>query len=232
MFHTEASSEFSSDFQVEPFDCQGSAAERTPSAKKRGSYVGHIIDPFRGRKIYFESLLEFQWASVWVADHRVAEVREQQYVKYWDGDCVRIHCLDFALRLKNGQRVGHSTKYAEDVKRTNLEKIIGAVNAFRENRRVADDFRITREIDLNIQDVKNARRIIACGKMRDHEAQAYIRQSLPELPEVVSPREIALHLRMGRRGERAAIALLQSGCLQLRDHMEITIDAPFVNLRK
>ncbi|WP_395175450.1 hypothetical protein [Roseibium alexandrii] len=229
MRHTEVSAKFSSSYEVGPFDCQGSVAKRKPSPKKRGSYVGHIVDPFRGRRIYYESHLEYQWASVWVADHRVQELCEQQYVKFREGRKLRMHCVDFVVHLKGGWKVGHSIKYRTDVMKSGLEGVVSAVSAHSDNRHVADDFRITREIDLNLLDFKNARKIIAYGKMRDYEAQDFIKQSLPDLPEEISPREIATRLKMGRRGEKAAIALLQSGLLQLRDHTAITVDSRFIN---
>lgn len=54
-----------------------STASRRPSAKKRGSRVDFVVDPFRRREFAFESGLEEQWRNVLIADPSVVELQDQ-----------------------------------------------------------------------------------------------------------------------------------------------------------
>ncbi|KQQ78994.1 hypothetical protein [Aureimonas sp. Leaf324] len=73
-----------------------STASRRPSAKKRGSRVDFVVDPFRQREFVFESGLEEQWRNVLIADPRVVELQEQlPPVRFLDNENIdRTHWFD------------------------------------------------------------------------------------------------------------------------------------------
>ncbi len=157
----------------------------------------------------------------------VVELMEQQRVHYLSNGILRTHYLDLVLRFRNGNRVAFSIKYEEDREKSDLNAELQAVSDY-EGDRVANAYRILREENVNLLEFKNAEQIISCAKDHDVEAQQAVRNCLPKMGKLASPRDIGSFTRLGRRGERAAIALLQSGILELREHAPIHPDAVFI----
>lgn len=156
----------------------------------------------------------------------VVEVREQQEVYYhWEGK-LRRHFLDLLVYFQSGKRVAYSIKYLKDVEKSDLKSELKAINDHNRDT-VADDYRVLTEANVNLLEFENAKQIISCAKDHDFKARKIVKSYLPKLGSSVTPREIGLITGLGRRGERAAIALLQSGVFKLTEHTPIHQDVQF-----
>lgn len=92
-----------------------SVADRIPTPKKRGSRIGFIIDPFRRRRIYFESGLEELLLRVLIANPDVVDIREQQQAGFLFNGGLKTHFFDFVVTWRSGRRTAYAVKYEEDI---------------------------------------------------------------------------------------------------------------------
>lgn len=167
-----------------------------------------MIDPFRLRLVNFESLLERQWATVFIARSDLKEIREQQSCTYFSN---RRHTFDFIVERMDGTRVAYAVKYEEDVT-PELEGILEVI-ASEHGSLVADEFRILTEKDLNLIQLNNSRHILDCGL--DFEAQSMVEQYLNDAPRHLCLQQIADDTGLGSDGYRAAVAMMFSRKLRL-----------------
>lgn len=164
-----------------------------------------MIDPFRRRLVNFESLLERQWATVFIARSDLKEIREQQSCTYFGN---WRHTFDFIVEQLDGTRVAYAVKYEEDVT-PELEDILKNI-ASEHGSLVADEFRILTEKDLNLIQLNNARHILDCALDFDFEAQSMVEQYLNDAPRYLCLQQIADDTGLGSDGYRAAVAMIFS----------------------
>jgi len=79
----------------------------------------------------------------------------------------------------------------------------------------ANDFNILTERDVDVVTIANARQIVSCGLDFDKEAQAFILDELPRLDDRIALETFDRLAGDRSRGSRAAIALIQSGKLEI-----------------
>ena len=192
-----------------------SVADRVPTARKRGSIVGFLVDPFRRRKVWYESRLEMILLQCLIASADVIDVREQQTATYRQGDETRRHIFDVVIVWASGARQASPIKYEADVD----DELLAAVGAVcdQQGDSFADDYVLLTELDTHPTTTANASWIISCGLDFDFEAQAAIRDFLRYQGPEVSLRQCDDHVGDGHRGSRAAIALVQAGLLAVPD---------------
>lgn len=201
---------------------------RKLTRKTSGSSLTTLVDPFRRRTIQSESDLETKHGICLIARPDIVEIREQQRVEYRKNGRRRHHYIDFLVIYDDGKRVAYSVKYVENVESTDLRGLLrdiceGCDGDF------ADEYVILTEGDIDLLTLRNATEIIACGKDFDIEAMTAVRDALPSCGQTVTPREIGRFTGLGRRGERATIALIQSGAVTLRRGDKVSPDTPFDN---
>lgn len=205
-----------------------SVAHRIPTAKKRGSKIVCVCDPFRRRKVWCESGLEEDWCKVMIARRDVIDVREQQMVTYIgaDGEPV-IRYFDFVVTWRSGRRTAFAVKHVEDVD-DEIRAVLTAV-AEQLGNRFADDFRTLTEAMVDRVSISNAWKIVDCAKDLDLEAMDEVRAYLLSAPHELRLGQIGSAIGLGERGYRAAIALIQSGALRIAPGTLIGPDAIATN---
>lgn len=196
-------------------DIRPSVAMRRVSARKRGSMIARVPDPFRKREIQVESELEYDFAHVLIARADVVEIREQQRPQVPRGSKSGRYHVDFVATQADGWKVAYEVKYADEVTEETKERL--RVLARESGRRFADEFRTLTEKDLSEVAIENAKVVVDCGRDADFEAQRAVRQAtVGRAGDITSARAIGALTGLGRRGERAAFALIQSGLLRPR----------------
>ncbi|WP_271898498.1 hypothetical protein [Candidatus Phyllobacterium onerii] len=184
---------------------------REPKKRKRGSKIGFIIDPFRRRKIWYESGLEENLLSVLVAMPTVAEVREQQLVRFVRQGRDRKHFFDFIVRWTDGSVTAFAAKYSQDIDRELLLDLCAIRDSLGDV--VADEYSTLSETDFDQITIENSKLIIASARDFDFEGQRAVRMLLHSVGREVRLGEIASATGLGERGYRAALSLVQSGDL-------------------
>jgi len=183
--------------------------DRPPARHLYGSPIGSVIDVFNDVDIVFESDLERSWAQVLVADPKVAMVHAQQELKIrMDDETVRKHTFDLLVFWKSGLVAANACRYSDDIDDLDivLRRAADTVgDAF------ADEYRLLTEEGLSDRRVRNAQRVIDCGRDADLPAQDAIRNALPRFGQVVRLAELDAIVGDGRRGSRAAIAMIKHG---------------------
>ncbi|TRC89706.1 hypothetical protein FJV80_07905 [Mesorhizobium sp. WSM4310] len=197
-----------------------------PQPKKRDSKVGFVTDPFRMRRVWYESGLEESVAYFLLAKPETLELREQQKVQYFQHGLRRIHWIDFIQR-QSGSRIAYAVKYQIDVDEDLREALRLASEQVGD--RIADEFRIFTEKDLTFTQIENAKDILACGGDYDFEGQSIVAALLRRLPSQVSLDEIVEASGLGNRGWRAAVTLIQKGLLVIPANVRLGDQAILVN---
>lgn len=188
-----------------------SVAMRTPRKRKRGSKIGFIIDPFRRRKIWYDSGLEQNVLSALVAMPTVAEVREQQLVKFVRDGRDRKHFFDFIVRWTDGWVTAYAAKYSQDIDEELLQDLRAIRNSAGDA--VANEYSTLSENDFDHVTIENSKLIITTALDFDFEGQNAVRTLLPSLGCRVRLADIANATSLGERGYRAALSLVQRGDL-------------------
>jgi hypothetical protein len=191
-----------------------SVADRRPPSRKRGSKVVSVVDPFRRRAIWCESGLEESWAQVLIAHPEVAEVREQQKLSIVMNDVPRTHFFDLSVTRVCGRRDANAVKYRDQVDQDLLDLLECAADTVGD--RFADRYAILDDRVLTETMIANARDVISCAKDYDFEAQDFIVDCLRNGNPDVTLAECDAIVGEGRRGSRAATALIQKGKLVLK----------------
>lgn len=187
-----------------------SVAQRKIPQRQRGSQTGFKMDPFQLRQIWFESGLETWWLQVLMAHPDVHEIREQQLLDIpFRGKIVK-HYFDFVVVWTDGRISACAVKYQKDCQ--GLPELLRAA-ADTVGDDFADDYRILKETGLNRTKLWNASWVIRCGKDFDYEAQAALAGILTKSGRDVRVSDCDALIGDGRRGSRAAIALIKSGNL-------------------
>lgn len=189
-----------------------SVADRRPSPRKRGSSVGSVADPFRRRRIFFESRLEYRHLMVLIANPNVVDIREQQTCSYFAGGRRHRYTADLLTTFKSGLRVAYEVKYRADVSRSNADVLLEEVAA-QVGDSFADEYRLLTELHINDAIVANSEAIIWCARDFDASGQEIVRSMLCGAPGQMTLQEIGERSGLGGRGQRAAIALIQQGVL-------------------
>ena len=191
-----------------------SVATRDPVRHYYGSAVGAFVDPFRRRKLKYESALERNWLQVLVASPDVRNIQEQQELDIPNdaGRSTR-HVFDIVVEQTDGIIKAKACKYKRDVT-PELEDLIQRAadsvgDAF------ADFYEIASESGLTRTMIWNARRVISCALDFDRGAQEAIHNALSGLGPRVSLAECDAIVGDGERGSRAAISLIQAGLLEV-----------------
>jgi hypothetical protein len=198
-----------------------------PTPKKRGSRIGTAIDPFRRRRIYFESGLEEVLLRVLIANPDIVEIREQQRATFlFDGE-LKEHFFDFVVTWRSGRRTAYAVKYQEDVG-PDLRRMLQAAATDR-RLGLAHDFRFLTEADIDRVTIANASAVIRCARDYDEEALELLRTHLPSCGSDIRLRDCGDIAGLGSRGYRAAIALLQSGWLSMKAGERIGLDTVLSN---
>jgi hypothetical protein len=204
-----------------------SVGDRTPTPRQRGSMVGFIVDPFRRRKVYYESKLEKLLLTVLIAHPDVVDVAEQQRVFYHLGGERRPHWMDAVVTWKSGRRVAYPMKYSRQIK-PKLRATITAI-ADQLGAGFADDYRFLTEKDVHLLDAANSAKVIDCAADFDFEAQEAIKRFLGTCGPEVSLAACDAWVGDGNRGSRAAIALVQAGLLAVPVGINVGRDAVLIN---
>ncbi|MGO9772692.1 MAG: hypothetical protein ACLPSW_24690 [Roseiarcus sp.] len=175
--------------------------------------IAHIPDPFRRRVIDVESRLERDFAHVLIAAADVVEIREQQRPQVARASEASRYYVDFVTVQADGRKVAYEVKYAKDVTPETKERL--RVLAREAGYRFAEEYQLVTEKDMSEVEIANAELIVDCGRDADFDAQRAVREAiLGRAGEVTSARAIGALTRLGARGERGAIALIQSGILR------------------
>lgn len=190
-----------------------SVADRKPPARKRGSSVGGVADPFRRRVIYFESGLEHRHLLTLIVNPAVVDIREQQTRYYRVGQRRQHYTTDFLVTFRNRRKVAYEVKYEVDVVKEGTEALLEEV-AMYVGDDLAEEYSLLTELDVNDLAVANAETIIACGRDFDLAGQEIVRALLMRAPATMTLGEIGERSGLGARGERAAMALIQQGILR------------------
>jgi hypothetical protein len=219
-------------FRAPPADRPGfvikdSSAHRVPTAKKRGSRTGFVIDPFRRRKVYFESGLEEVLLRVLIAHPDVIDIQEQQRAVFMFNGELKEHFFDIVVTWRSGRRTAYAVKYRDDVDQELLAMLQAAAGD--RNLRFAHQFRTLSETDVDRITIANASAIIRCARDFDFEAMDLLREHLPSYGPSVRLRDCGEIADLGSRGYRAGIALLQSGWLTITPGEPIGLDAVLCN---
>ncbi len=194
---------------------ESSVAQRKISPRKRGSKIVRIVDPFRYREILAESGLEEDHAYILIASPRVDEIREQQAVEIVEDGITRDRFLDQWARWDCGSRVAYEVKYHEDVARSGVLDRLRRM-ADQVGDRMADSYRLLTERDIDAVSIANAKDIVDCGSDLDLEGRELVREHLRRRGPKVRLGDMGRDTRLGTRGYRAAISLIQDGSLVLR----------------
>ncbi|MGB3643572.1 MAG: hypothetical protein WBA15_03760 [Mesorhizobium sp.] len=197
-----------------------------PRPRKRGSKIGFIVDPFRQRQVWYESILEESVLAVLLAAPETLCVREQQHVSFIRHGQKRSHYFDFVQRQAR-KRIAYAVKYEEDVD-DDLRETLGLV-CDQVGDRFADEFHIITEKDLTKEQIENAGDILECASDFDSEGQAAVEAALRGLPSRVRLEEIVHAAGQGSRGRRAALTLIQKGLLKVPPAVRLCDDAVLVN---
>ncbi len=206
-----------------------SVADRIPTRKILGSCGGTLIDPFRKREVYYESLLERDHLARLIASFAVKEIREQQLVCFRRNGRICRHHIDYVATHHDGRRVAYFVKNKQHAETTNLRQLIKEIVAGCDTW-IADEFAIITENHLDQATVANSLKVIGCGRDFDAEAIADVRDLLRVSCSTVTPREVERRLALGDRASRALIALLQSGDVRFKfGSALIDMDTPFDN---
>ena len=207
-----------------------SLAHRTIPTRDRGtgSRTGRLVDPYNRRELCFESGLEYAWLQVLIASPDVAEVREQQRLEIPYRKGKRVHFFDSQVFMKNGWVRARAVKYAKDVN-DDLRQLL-ADAATHVGDRFANDYGLLTEKHLTRTMIWNSRQIISCAKDFDYEAQHALMGELAKAGEFVSVGACDHLLGDGRRGSRAAMALIKSGKLILPANTRLGRDTVLRNL--
>lgn len=169
--------------------------------------------------------------TVSIASGEVVSVSEQQKANYfWNGD-LREHFIDTILEYDCGLRRAFFIKCLEKVKESQIEEQAEAVCDY-EGNRLADEYVVLTEENINILDYENAEEIIEAVKYCTTEARGIVINALPNMGDIVTPKEIGAFTGLGKTGAIASIALIQSGALQLREHEPISIRSALINTGK
>ncbi|MBS3652082.1 hypothetical protein KEU06_26115 [Pseudaminobacter sp. 19-2017] len=197
-----------------------------PKPRKRGSKIGSVVDPFRRRKVWFESNLEESALVVLLTLPETLEVREQQAAEYVQCGRKRVHYFDFVQHLASG-RIAYAVKYEDDVD-DELRETLRCV-AQQVGDRFAGEFRTLTEKDLTRIQVENAQDVLDAARDFDFEGQSLAAAVLKALPARVTLAEIARASGLGERGRRAAVALVQKGLLKVPSNERLTSNALLFN---
>jgi hypothetical protein len=201
---------------------------RKVTARKRGSKIVRLVDPFRKRVIHVESGLEENVALVLIARSDVREIREQQRPDKVANSMIHRYHVDFLTVWYDWSRIVYEVKYDDDVKDETRERLRIIANDAGD--RFAYSYRIITEKHISLVAIANARLIVDCGCDADLEAQDAVRSALVGRSGATTARMIGVETGLGVRGERAAFALIQSGLLKpahgapLDRHTTLTIN--------
>lgn len=187
-----------------------SAAMRDPVRHKYGPAIGKLVDPFRRRKVKYESDLERNWLTVLIASPDVRDVREQQRLMIPnDRGRPTEHVFDILVEHTDGVVKALACKYKVDVTPELVALLQHAADTVGDA--FADFYEIRSEAGLTRTMIWNARQVITCALDFDFGAQEAIRNALPTLGARVSLAECDAIVGDGERGSKAAIALIQAG---------------------
>lgn len=178
-----------------------------------------------------ESGLELMFLTVSIASHEVVSVSEQQKANYFWNDDLREHFIDTILHYGCGLRRAIFLKYDEEVDASQLEEIAQAVCDY-EGGRLADEYVVVTEEDVNVLDYENAQEIIEAAKYCTSETREMVISALSNMDDIVTPKEVGAFTGLGKTGAIAAIALIQSGALELSDHEPISSHSALINTGK
>lgn len=202
-------------------DIEDSVADRVPKPRQRGSKIGSMVDPFRRRKVWFDSALEEAALVVLLTLPETLEVREQQKAEYTQDGQKRVHYFDYVQQLANG-RIAHAVKYEDDVD-DELRETLRLVSE-QLGDRFADEFRILTEKDLTRIQIENAQDVLDAARDFDVKGQSLAVAALQALPARVTLADIANVSGLGKRGGRAAMTLVQKGLLKVPPNERLADD--------
>ena len=168
-------------------------------------------DPFRRRKLRYESGLEAAWLTVLIAHPDVFDIKEQQRVDFLHRGVMTYSVFDFVYDSVCGRRIAGAVKYLSDVDEA-LKATLGSAADYAGDT-FADDWKIFSEEGLSRTRIRNAGRIISCAGDFDFEAQDALAEVLADFGPEIRVADCDLILGDGQRGSRAAMALIQTGNL-------------------
>lgn len=187
------------------------------------------MDPFRKKIHYTESAPERCVLTLLIAMSDVMEIREQVRVPFILEGIRREHFLDVVVRMRDGRIIAFAVKATEaDLRRGDTIAILEAIAA-QHGAAVAHEYRGVSRESLDPIALDNARVILRCGRDPDARGRRIVGDLLSTLGPSVTLREIALASRMGVRGLRAAVALIQSGLLAPPRGSRLAQDLPLAN---
>ncbi|WP_199084549.1 hypothetical protein [Bosea sp. ASV33] len=164
-----------------------------------------------------------------IAHPGVAEIREQVTTRYQRHGVDRSYTFDIVVRMRDGWVEAIAVKGKEE--ELAADDTCGTLRAIhaQHGARFANAYRAITYEKLDPIALKNAELILRCGGDRDIEGQTQVREALADLPATVTPREIGDATKLGRRGIRAAFALVQAGILMPPPGQELDPDLPLEN---
>jgi hypothetical protein len=208
------------------------APDRRPSPKRFGPSVGIVVDPFRRALYGYESEPERAVLTVLASLPGVRRISVQRKVRYRFRGVARTYTFDIVVQWWSGWREAFAVKQSDN-DLLDADDTLHVLKAISEQygTRLADDYRVVTYDTLDPVAVMNGRVILRCGRDQDHAAMDVVRATLARLGPVVTLAEVAEQSCMGKRGLRAAVALIQSGLLMPPRGERLRVDLPLENRR-
>ncbi|WP_437871006.1 hypothetical protein ACSD7O_17405 [Methylorubrum extorquens] len=177
----------------------------------------------------YESETERAVLTVLISLPGVLRIREQRTVRYSMGGVERVYTFDILVDWVGGVRQAIAVKQTTDA--LYADDTVAVVDAIcaQHRAKLADDYRAVTYESLDPVAVLNGRLILRCGRDHDYAAMDAVRRALTRLGPATTLREVAVATGLGRRGVRAAVALLQSGVLMNPPGKRLDLDLPLEN---
>ncbi|MGR9449153.1 Tn7 transposase TnsA N-terminal domain-containing protein [Rhizobium leguminosarum] len=143
-----------------------STGSRQPTPRTKGSVRVWVYDPGTNRELGCESMLEFRFALMLMADPEVVCIEDQPKARKYlvPGESKRRkHTFDFLVTYRSGKKIAFAVKPAEQVEEEGIELIVDLITVqslagFADEAFVVTDELILPELAENAEDIVEARK--------------------------------------------------------------------------
>lgn len=142
-----------------------STASRNISLKSMRSVRGHLVDAARNQVLMFESVLEFLFANMLMAQPDIVRIEDQPHELKFEMDGEKHgHTFDFRLTASNGFKGAYAVKPSDHLERDQTMRKMKALSVahiprFADEMRVVTERQVTRDKGWNAFDINEARRM-------------------------------------------------------------------------
>lgn len=202
-----------------------SRASRPMPLRSTVSYRGTIVDRTRNRAFNYESLLERDFLYVTLATRDVADVHEQPPAVYYKDQSGRQkkHTFDALLLLRDGRRVAVALKPSGRVARSGIQSTLELIRA-QVGPNFADLYVLRTEQHAHPDDAADARLVLRARGFADPMADRIAVELAAKLDGWCRLGDLARAIGAGGSGFNAAVRLIGSGVLIVKDQTRISAD--------